>query len=167
MRLEKGSQDLMQETVGYSCLQRANEPSAAGREDAREHAAACYHQLHLGSSPAGSPPPARRVSAAPRGSRAVLQLGPVRFRPRFCRRSCPALRVAVLGAAGLPWVAAALLCCAPPLWHVLGLLKELSAAQGRPSFQHASWAPVILYPLRSAHFHFCPCRLVPLELPAS
>lgn len=41
MRLEKGSQDLMQEKVGYSCLKRASEPSAAGREDAGEHAVPC------------------------------------------------------------------------------------------------------------------------------
>lgn len=60
-------------------MKRAREPSAAGREDAGEHAAPCYHQPHLGRSPARGPAPARRVSAGPAGptlSRAVLQLGP-------------------------------------------------------------------------------------------
>ena len=44
-------------------MKRAREPSAAGREDAGEHAAPGYHQPHLGRSPARGPAPARRVSA--------------------------------------------------------------------------------------------------------
>lgn len=50
------------------------------------------------------------------------------------------------------------LCCAPPLWHVRGLLKERSAPR-RPSFQHVSWVPV-LYPPRSGpllHLSLSPC----------
>ena len=51
--------------------------------------------------------------------------------------------MAVQGASGLPWTAAALLCCAPPLWHVLGLRKELGAppSSTRPGR--------LSYPLRS------------------
>lgn len=111
--------------------------------------------------PAPRPPPAR-PGPCPSG---VRGLGAVCFRPRFCRCPCPALRAAVR-AAGAPLDGRSPLCCAPPLWHVRGLLKERSAPRGaHPS----SMRPGRLSCTRRdpAHFHICACRLVPLESPCS
>ena len=159
MRLEKGSQDLMQEKVGYSCLKRASEPSAAGREDAGEHAVPCYPQQHLGCSPARGqaprPPPARpgscpsglrglRAPPAPRANLVALQLGAHRLQTSLLLSLVSCSQSGRTGGRGAPLDGHSPLLCASSLAR-----SQAPQGAGRPSFQHTSWAPVILYPLRS------------------
>lgn len=123
----------------------ANELDAAGREDAREHAAACYHQLPRPLSlrearllPVGSPRPHARARRAPAQGPSTSDASAV---ARVLLSEWPYW--GPQGSPGWPQPSSAVRLL---FGTFSGLLRRLSAAPGAPSLPARFWAPVILYP---------------------